>query len=70
MITEESRKSEECYAAGKMRFSEDGETVLNELGKPAKKGDVVFRAENGFPLLKMGENGEIIDRRKASQESE
>jgi hypothetical protein len=37
-----------------MRYAEDGRTILNELGRPAKPGDVILRADNGWPLKRMG----------------
>ena len=38
---------------------------MNELGKPAKKGDIVLRhPETGYPLVRFGDKGpEEIDLR-------
>lgn len=58
MMTEsvEAQKSTACYARGEMRYAEDGTIVLNELGLPAKPGQIILRASNGYPLKRMGEN--------------
>ena len=46
--------SNACYAQGKMRYAEDG-SILNELGRAAKPGDIILRAANGWPLKRMGD---------------
>jgi len=63
MITEQQAISESCYAKGEMRIV--GGVIYNELGKPAKKGDIVLRhPETGFPLVRFGDKGpEEIDLR-------
>jgi len=48
--------SEACYAKSQYRYAEDGKTVLNELGLPAKPGDIILRAANGYPLVRAGQN--------------
>lgn len=53
-FSQESQKSHACYALGQMRYAEDGRTILNELGLPAKPGDIILRAANGWPLKRMG----------------
>jgi hypothetical protein len=54
MITEQQEISEACYAKGQMRI--EGGIIMNELGKPAKKGDIVLRhPETGYPLKRMGD---------------
>lgn len=50
----ETQKSHACYALGQMRYAEDGVTILNELGHPAKPGDIILRASSGWPLRRMG----------------
>ena len=47
--------SNACYALGRMRYAEDGVTILNELGRVAKPGDIILRAANGWPLKRMGD---------------
>jgi len=43
--------SDACYAQGKYRY--DGNTILNELGLPAKGRDIILRhARTGFPLAR------------------
>jgi len=37
-----------------MRYAEDG-SILNELGRAAKPGDIILRAANGWPLKRMGD---------------
>lgn len=54
-FSQESQKSQACYAQGQMRYSEDGHTILNELGRAAKTGDIILRAANGWPLKRMGD---------------
>ncbi len=49
----ESQKSQACYALGQMRYDAEGH-ILNELGRPAKPGDIILRASNGWPLRRMG----------------
>ncbi len=51
--------SNACYAQGKMRYAEDGATILNELGKVAKTGDIILRASNGYPLKRYTETGPV-----------
>jgi hypothetical protein len=53
-IPHEASLSESCYARGQYRYAEDGMTILNELGRPAKAGDIILRASNGWPLRRMG----------------
>ena len=63
MITEKQAISEAYYAKGQMRI--EGGIIMNELGKPAKKGDIVLRhPETGYPLVRFGDKGpEEIDLR-------
>jgi hypothetical protein len=55
MITAQDEISQTFYQKGEMRI-ENG-IIINELGKTAKKGDVVLRhAETGFPLKRFGDS--------------
>jgi predicted mannosyl-3-phosphoglycerate phosphatase (HAD superfamily) len=55
MITEQDKISQSFYQKGEMRI-EDG-IIMNELGKPAKKGDIVLRhPETGYPLKRFGDS--------------
>lgn len=51
--------SNACCALGRMRYAEDGVTLLNELGKVAKPGDIILRASNGYPLKRYTETGPV-----------
>lgn len=51
--------SEACYAQGKYRYAKDGKTILNELGLPAKPGQIILRASNGYPLVRCGDKGPV-----------
>ncbi|MCK9185073.1 MAG: hypothetical protein M0Q16_06840 [Candidatus Cloacimonetes bacterium] len=58
MYTLESQKSHECYNRGQYRYAEDGVTILNESGKPAKPGQVILRhPSTGYPLVRYGDKG-------------
>ena len=46
--------SEYCYNMGSVRNDSEGR-ILNELGEPAKQGEVILRgSESGFPIQKFG----------------
>jgi hypothetical protein len=65
MLTKEQERSEACYAKGQFRYDVDGTTILNELGVPAKTGQVILRdARTGFPLFRFGIDGPINLRTK------
>lgn len=55
----QAQLSEACYALGRMRYAKDGKTILNELGKAAKPGDIILRASNGYPLKRYAETGPV-----------
>jgi hypothetical protein len=49
--------SEYCYNNGEYWNDENGK-ILNELGRPAKDGDIVMRDyPTGYPIKRMGKNG-------------
>jgi hypothetical protein len=58
-ITHNQALSEACYSQGKYRYAEDGTTILNELGTPAKHGQIILRATNGYPLARAGDKGPV-----------
>jgi len=60
MLTEQSALSHACYEQGKYRYAEDGITILNEAGEPAKTGNIILRhPATGYPLVRFGDKGAV-----------
>ena len=53
-LTKEMAASLLCYSKGETRTNSEG-AILNECGLPAKKGDIILRATNGYVFKRVEE---------------